>query len=233
MSPLYPCCNNPGTGPVVHRPVPPLTQYASPDLIHAIAYKGHDPADDPKWARTGAPTREEYGRWCRHLCGMVCLQMVLTHRDSIAPPLWDLRNGALRAGAYTVDGNEIRGLIYQPFAEYVTDTHGLGAAVHPRMNLDDLVTETPAGRMVMVSVATSIRTPDVEPERRGGHLVLVHGIDGSGRVHFTNPSGHTRESRKAMLPLAQFGQFFAGRGVSLDLRPASRTTSSTPNSLAV
>ncbi|MFE2936595.1 peptidase [Streptomyces sp. NPDC059278] len=207
----------------MHSPVPPLTQYASPDLIHAIAYEDHDPADDPAWAKTGAPTQEEYGRWCHRLCGLVCLQMALMHRDGTAPPLWELRAGALNAGAYTVDGDDIRGLIYRPFAEYAIAEHKMGAVVHPHMSLDDLRRETAAGRMAMVSVSKSIRTPEVEPARRGGHLVLVHGITEQGLVRYNNPSGHTRESRKATLPLAEFGKFFAGRGISLDLRSMNRS----------
>ncbi|MFF8618248.1 peptidase [Streptomyces sp. NPDC015350] len=233
-NPPYPCCRTHAAGPVVHSPVPSLTQYASPKLIRAIAYDGHDPADDPEWARTGAPSQEEYGRWCRHLCGMVCLQMALTHRDGTAPPLWELRDGALAAGAYTLDGDEIRGLIYRPFAEYAAAVHQMGAAVHPHMSMDDLERATAAGRMAMVSVSKDIRTPDAEPARRGGHLVLVHGIDEQG-VRFLNPSGHTRESRKATLPPAAFERFFGGRGISLDLRPRDTGTpsgSSAPAPLA-
>jgi len=49
-----------------------------------IAYTGLDPIDDPRWLHTGASDQAEYGRWCRHCCGMACLQMILEHRDGTA-----------------------------------------------------------------------------------------------------------------------------------------------------
>lgn len=218
----YPCCADAPSGrSPLHSPVPAFTQYTSPDLIEAIAYQGHDPADDPAWAQSGAPTQQEYGQWSRHLCGMVCMQMALVHRDGTAPTLWALRDGALRAGAYEVDGQEVRGLIYRPFAEYAEQVHEMGAEVHGHLSLDELQKLCDAGRMIMASVAKGIRTPEVEPERRGGHLVLVRGITEHGQIHFNNPSGHTPQARKADLPLEEFARFFGGRGVSLDLHPLS------------
>lgn len=221
----FPCCaDSSHRSGVVHRPVPAFAQYASPNLIEAIAYRGHNPADDPAWAKTGAPTQQDYGHWSRHLCGMVCLQMALVHRDGTAPALWSLRDGAVGAGAYQVEGEEIHGLIYQPFAEYAAQVHGMSAVVHRQLSLDDLRTVCDTGRMVMASVSKGIRTPEVEPERRGGHLVLVVGVTEAGEVHFNNPSGHTPHTRKAVLPLGDFERFFGGRGVSLDLRPLSLST---------
>ncbi|MFJ4961266.1 pyridoxal-phosphate dependent enzyme [Streptomyces sp. NPDC088729] len=49
---------------------------------------------------------------------LLCFQIALVHRDGTAPTLWNLRGGAVRAGADQVQGEEIRGLIHQPFAEY-------------------------------------------------------------------------------------------------------------------
>jgi hypothetical protein len=37
------------------------------------------------------------------------------------------------------------------------------------------------------------------------------------RVHLHNPSGVDASSRAAVLPLALFGSFFAGRGVTLEV----------------
>lgn len=54
----------------VRHPIPWITQYATPSLIAAIAYKGHPPANDPRWRESGAPDLEAYGRWCTRLCGM-------------------------------------------------------------------------------------------------------------------------------------------------------------------
>ncbi|MGZ2358547.1 peptidase [Streptomyces sp. 372A] len=214
MPTTFQCCTEPGR---VHSPVPPLTQYASPNLIAAIAHHGHDPADDPAWAHSGAPTQQEYGQWAPHLCGMVCMQMALLHRDWATPTLWSLREGAVRAGAYEVTGDKIKGLIYRPFVDFAERAHRMPAEAHPTLSMVELMVLCGAGRMVMASVSKEIRTPDVTPRRKGGHLVLVRGISDE-RVYFNNPSGHTALTRKAALPLDIFEQYFGNRGVSLDTR---------------
>jgi hypothetical protein len=193
-----------------------VTQYASPDLIGAIAYEGHDPRDDSAWKSTGAPTQAAYGRWCRHMCGIACLRMVLLHRDGQAPTLFQLLAGARRYEAYIrqPDG-VIKGLIYKPFVQYVKATHRLPGVVHPHLDLDELVALLDDGFMVMASVSKEIRRPEREVDQRGGHLVLAIGHR-DGHVFFRNPSGHTPESRAACLPLDRFGVFFGGRGISLD-----------------
>ncbi|WP_372470333.1 hypothetical protein [Nonomuraea aurantiaca] len=83
-----------------------------------------DPADDPRWPASGARTRVEYGRWCRHACGMACLQMALDHRDGHAPPLQELLHGCRAYGGYVEhDDGRIKGLYYAPFADYVRAAH--------------------------------------------------------------------------------------------------------------
>ncbi|MEV0487383.1 peptidase [Streptomyces sp. NPDC050508] len=205
----------------IHDPVPEVTQYASPNLIERIAYDGHDPADDPRWAESGAPTRAIYARWCRHICGIACLRMALLHRDGEAPSLFQLLAGARSFGAYTQEDGQIKGLIYDPFAAYACESHGMPADVHRVMELHDVLNLLDARRMVAVSVSKEIRSPGVTPERRGGHLVLAIGHK-DGRIFYRNPSGHTPETRSTSLPLNRFGEFFAGRGISLDLRRTVR-----------
>ncbi|MFJ7905208.1 peptidase [Streptomyces sp. NPDC096198] len=201
----------------VHSPVPAVTQYATPDLIGGIAYKGYDPACDDGWRTTGAPTRAAYARWCRHMCGIACLRMALLHRDGHAPSMFQLLTGARHYGAYVQQtGGDIKGLIYAPFGQYVRATHALPADVHPDLTMPALLNLLDAGRMVMASVSKEIRRPDLEPERRGGHLVLVIGR-GDKVVYFRNPSGHTPQAREGSLPADRFEAFFGGRGLSLDL----------------
>ncbi|MEU1628200.1 C39 family peptidase [Streptomyces sp. NPDC020096] len=202
--------------------MPVVTQYVSPDLIGAIAYDGHDPAQDPNWQHSGAPSQQTYGRWCRHMCGMACLRMALLHRDGQAPSLFQLLAGARTYGAYTEDDSgQIKGLIYAPFAAYATASHQIGATVHRELTMEGLTRALDVGHMVMASVSKDIRTPSRQPERRGGHLVLAIGHH-SGHIHFRNPSGHTEQTRSPRLPVAVFAEFFGGRGISLDLTPARR-----------
>jgi len=203
-------CENTTT---LHEPDTPVTQDATPDLIAGIAYEGHDPGTDPAWAVSGAVSREEYARWCRHACGMACLRMVLTHRDGDAPPLLELVHGARKAGGYVErpDGS-VKGLIYAPFVEYARDTHRLDARVRTDLDTTTLREELGRGRMVLASVHKEIRRPDRPTPGRGGHLVLVIGHH-DGRVHFRNPSGHTPGAVSASLPEETFAGFFAGRGI--------------------
>ncbi|MDR6980816.1 hypothetical protein J2X68_007558 [Streptomyces sp. 3330] len=163
-----PCCTDPFASGVVHDPVGLVTQYATWDLIGPIAYEGYDPVNDPGWEKTGAPSPAFYARWCRHLCGIACLRMVLLHRDGRAPDMFTLLTGARNAGAYVreADGT-VKGLIYAPFVEYTAHTHRLPAAVHGDLDLDGLVALLDAGHMVMASVSKEIRRPEHKPERRG------------------------------------------------------------------
>ncbi|WNI25380.1 peptidase [Streptomyces sp. ITFR-16] len=194
--------------------VPVHTQFASPELVGAIVEGGLDPATDPGWARSGAASPAEYARWAGHLCGMTCLRMAL---GADAPSLFALRDGALGYGAYTEDAaGEIRGLVYDPFAVYVREKHGLDATVHRRLEAAEIPDLLDAGRSVMASVHYAIRRPEQPATGRGGHLVLLTSRtpDGTG-VHFHNPSGTSAQTRAASLPLTEFERFFAGRGVSL------------------
>lgn len=207
-----PACARTGT---VHEDVPVYTQYMSPGLIETIAYGGVDPADDPQWRLSGARTRQEYGRWCRHACGMACLQMVLHHRDGNAKPLLELLHQCRAYGGYVDDGDgNVKGLIYAPFAAYVRAEHGLDAQVHPRLALDDLGVLLADGWLIMASVHKEIRRPDRPAPGAGGHLVLVTGHTGD-TVHLANPSGHTPQSRSAQLPRRVFASFFGGRGIAV------------------
>nr|WP_202520962.1 peptidase [Streptomyces sp. SID5614] len=191
-------------------------------MVGAIVEGGLDPAEDPGWAGSGAGSPAEYARWAGHLCGMTCLRMAL---GTDTPSLFALRDGALKYGAYTedVDGT-IRGLVYAPFAEYVSEVHKREATVHRHLDVAEIPGLLDAGRTVLASVHYGIRHPERPAPGRGGHLVLVTArtADGSG-VHFHNPSGTDAGTRAAVLPLTEFGRFFAGRGVSLGAAAASET----------
>lgn len=202
--------------------VPSHTQFASPDLVERIVYGELDPAADPAWAESGAVTLGDYARWCGHLCGLTCLRMAL---GPSAPPLFELRDGALKYGAYTEDtegaegaedaAGTIRGLIYAPFAEYVREVHGVNATVHRHLTVEEITGLLDEGRSVMVSVHYEIRRPHRPSPGRGGHLVLVTGRSADGGLHLHNPSGIDAGTRMADMPLSDFEPFFAGRGVSL------------------
>ncbi|MFI7337326.1 peptidase [Streptomyces sp. NPDC050085] len=193
---------------------PSHTQFASPELVGAIVGGEFDRAQDPAWRDSGAGTVEDYARWCGHLCGATCLRMAL---GTTAPSLFELRDGALKFGAYTVDADgEIHGMIYAPAVEYVREVHGLEADVHRELTVGGIGEALDAGRLVVASVHYAIRRPHEPSPGRGGHLVLVTSrtADGTG-FHFHNPSGTDAATRTADLPVERFAEFFAGRGMSL------------------
>ncbi|MBO1331299.1 peptidase [Streptomyces sp. VRA16 Mangrove soil] len=203
-------------------PYPSHTQFASPDLVGPIVNDGFDRAADPAWRESGARTVADYARWCGHLCGATCLRMAL---GPDAPSLFELRDGAVKFGAYTVDAEgEIRGMVYAPAVEYVREVHGVDASVHRELTVAGIGELLDAGRLVIASVHYAIRRPHDPAPGRGGHLVLVTGrtADGAG-LHFHNPSGTDAASRTADLPAARFAEFFAGRGMSLAV-PAEAAT---------
>ncbi|MGW0535075.1 peptidase [Streptomyces sp. NPDC003032] len=191
---------------------PSRTQFASPELVGPIVYEEFDRAADPAWRDSGAVTLDDYARWCGHLCGMTCFQMAL---GPCAPSLFELRDGALKYGAYTEVDGVIRGMIYAPFAAYAREAHGVDAAVHRHLSVEEIGTLLDEGRQVIASVHFEIRRPHRPAPGRGGHLVLLTGRTADGRLHLHNPSGVDAATRTASMSADEFEPFFAGRGVSL------------------
>ncbi|NGO78066.1 peptidase [Streptomyces sp. YC504] len=193
---------------------PSHTQFASPDLVQAIATGELPATEDPAWRESGAADVEDYARWCGHLCGATCLRMAL---GAEAPSLFELRDGAVKFGAYTVDGEgEIRGMIYAPAVDFVREVYGVEAEVHRSLTVEEIGELLDAGRVVIASVHYAIRRPHEPSPGRGGHLVLVTARTGDGRgFHFHNPSGTDAATRMAQLPVERFEDYFAGRGMSL------------------
>ncbi|HHQ6582175.1 TPA: hypothetical protein ACSTJ2_004214 [Serratia fonticola] len=195
--------------------VPYVCQWATPELAADLIAGRATLADDANWVQSGAASPAEYVEWANHVCGMACLKMVLTYRDGTAPPLLELARRSLPYGAYVRDGERIKGLIYAPFVVFVREQFALTAEV--RVNLDEhqLPPLLEQHRYFIASVHPSIRQPASQPPSRGGHLVLVFAADRHS-VTFHNPSGDSLASRqKVTMSLADFGRFFAGRGIAI------------------
>jgi hypothetical protein len=203
--------------PPGRHPIPWITQYATPSLIEAIAYRGHPPAEDPNWQASGAPDQEAYGRWCTRLCGMACLRMALTARDGHAPSLFALLDGCLAYGGYVEEPDgSVTGLLYQQFSDFTRDRYRLRADVITALGPARMIAELAEGRLVIASVHKEIRRPERDPPATGGHLVLVTGHH-NGQLTFHNPSGHTPEAGVATLPIGRFYRFSAHRGLALHI----------------
>lgn len=170
-------------------------------------------ADDPKWAQSGAASTAEYVLWANHICGMACLKMILAARTGEQFPTLVLARQATAFGAYTVDGADIRGLVYAPFVAMIKARFGIEAEVRTALTAFDLPALVQQGELFMASVHPTIRHPALAPPGKGGHLVLVTQADDTG-LCFHNPSGHDEASQSDVrLDLACFDRFFAGRGV--------------------
>jgi hypothetical protein len=198
-----------------HR-VPYYSQWESADLVPEFVTGSRSSADDPLWQKSGADSQEEYAFWAPRICGMACLRMALDFWGHSVPPSVPLLRDALDAGVYVRTGETtVQGLIYAPFADWVTRRWNLHAEARPELTAEDIIAESARGHLLLLSVHYTIRTLDPAPPQRGGHLVLA--VDsGPEGVVLNNPSGlpgHSQEYHH--VPWAEFDRFFAGRGVVL------------------
>jgi hypothetical protein len=175
--------------------------------------------EDPRWRQSGAASPAEYAYWAVKTCGLACLKMILAARGQPVPPTMALVRRALGWQAFVpIPGtSRVHGLIYRPFAGWVSAEYGIAAEVAGELPLSGLVERLAAGTTVIASVHPWVRWPGRVPPDRGGHLVLVTGQDG-GELTLNNPSGLPGVSQHGTrIALADFARFYAGRG--LVIRP--------------
>lgn len=200
-------------GPVI----PPFFgQWESRERIGDILSGALRAEQDPLWARSGAADAAEYALWAEHLCGVACLRMLLAARGSPVPTAFALRDRMVRRGGYVVEpGGAIRGLVYAPAVAWLREEAGIAAEVRVDMMAEDVAGFVAAGGMFIASVHPWVRWPAREPPSRGGHLVLVFGVQ-DGALRFHNPSGDVAATQAdARLRLGDFARFFACRGMAV------------------
>ncbi|WP_037779456.1 C39 family peptidase [Streptomyces sp. SID8376] len=205
--------------PVVHS-VPYFSQWESPELVSNLVAGTRRASQDPLWKNSGAESPDSYEFWSGRLCGVACLRMALKFWFGVAPTAFDILRECVDAGAYRLDGQKVHGLIYAPFADYVTNRWRIQADSRPQLPVSELRDLIREGALPLLSVHKSIRTPAVTPPSRGGHLVLGVGASDSA-IYLHNPSGfHSVSQEFAELSWRDFDGFYAGRGVVL-LPPGS------------
>jgi len=201
--------------------IPHRSQYASPELAGELQSGRMAFEEDPRWREFGADSPGEYMRWARCGCGMACLQMVLAAGgQQTVPPLAELGRRAIGYGVYEAEPPEGFGpLIYAGFVEFVADEFGLRARVAAPLELDELAEVVAGEEVVLASVSAEIRTLTPNPERRGGHLVLVLERSRDGRsICFHDPAGDSAENARGVwIALEDFERFYALRGVAVTL----------------
>lgn len=202
---------------------PYFGQWESPALIDDIISGQCRAEDDPAWAESGAESPADYARWADHLCGVACLRMALAARGITPPRARDLARVLTGHGAYVeqADGN-IRGLIYAPAVTWLAEAHGVRAEIMLDLAAEAILPLLADGGFFIASVHPAIRRPAEAAPGKGGHLVLVFGAE-QGALRLHNPSGHDAASQAdALVPIADFARFFAGRGIWLPGRPLAR-----------
>ncbi|MER6978151.1 C39 family peptidase [Streptomyces carpinensis] len=199
----------------ITHPVPYYSQWESAALVPEFITGRRDAADDPLWQKSGADSPQEYAFWAPRMCGVACLRMALDYWGRPVPPSVPLVKELCEAGAYVREGDQVKGLIYRPFAEHVTARWGLAAEAAPELPAARVAEAVTDGGLVLLSVHKTIRTADERPPSKGGHLVLAVGTrEEALMVH--NPSGLPGISQKAHeVPWERLDRFYAGRGVIL------------------
>lgn len=199
--------------PPTQHPVPYYSQWESRTLVADFITGRLDAADDPLWQKSGADTPQEYAFWAPRMCGVACLRMALDFWRHQVPSSVPLVRELCEAGAYVRDGDTVKGLIYQPFAEYAAARWGLQAQSVPDLPASRIHETIAGGRLALLSVHKTVRTPEADPTHKGGHLVLAVGASKEG-VMLHNPSGLPGVSQEfAVVPWTRFDRFYAGRGV--------------------
>lgn len=212
------------------KTIPYFSQWESSDMIEQFLDNREAALHDPLWARSGAATPEDYQHWSQHLCGLACLKMILAAEKYTEYPLFTLKDQALAAGAYietlpdtaayqpAATRTDIKGLIYAPFITMIKAQYDLQGCIHVDITAQQLPAILKTARYFIASVHPDIRTPNDIPPYRGGHLVLVTGIDSSGLISFHNPSGCCPATqRDVAISLEVFDRYFAGRGMAVGL----------------
>lgn len=195
--------------------IPYFSQWESPASATDILSRRKGLHEISEWPQSGALSQEEFVEWANHVCGMCCLKMALAAKTGKVVPILELTRRSLSYGAYVREGENIRGLIYAPFVEFLQEELDISGQVRVEMQAEEIAAELAEHQFFIASVHPDIRYPEIAPPRTGGHLVLVTQVE-EGVITFHNPSGHNAATQSYVrLPISQFGQFFAGRGVAI------------------
>lgn len=195
--------------------IPYFSQWESPSSADDILSHKKHLQDIEEWPASGAASQEEFIEWANHVCGMCCLKMAIAATTGEIVPILELTRRSLPYGAYVREGEKIRGLIYAPFVEFLRQELRIDGQVRVEMTAADIAAELEKNLFFIASVHPGIRHPEIAPPRTGGHLVLVTAVERE-TLTFHNPSGHNEATQSNVkIPISQFAQFFAGRGVAL------------------
>ena len=190
-----------------------MSQWQDLDANEQIIRHGLSPTDLPGWREQQYPWASACNFWSSRICGLACLESVLTFLGEPVPARYELICRAVQHGVYRANPHGgVDGLLYQPFCDWVKKDFGLDCLVAAPSSLSEILLSVGTSSMVMASVSSQIRDWPSTPTRRGGHLVLITGHDPEDVV-FHNPSGVAGCASGVRMSRKEFDQFFASRGV--------------------
>jgi hypothetical protein len=206
--------------------VPYVSQFASPDLIHAYIHQQLHGRDDPNWQAFGAPDPETYTFWAHRACAVACVKMAIDAFGTSAPrTMWELVSEGLSLGGYRTHdaaGQFVDEGWFHPALVQLARRHGLCVESMGYASLLDVCAAVRDGWLVAAAV-----TPELGehgPLRRyDGHFVLVYGFQWrAGRYTafvLHNPSGRSRDLQaNALISARRFGAAFAHRFIAFQKR---------------
>jgi hypothetical protein len=208
-------------------PVPYCAQIASPNLAGAIFDEGLDARLDPRWQETGAETAEEYAYWSGRACGPACVKMCVEALGGENYSLMDWVRAGLARGGYRIEkdsrGNPVEvGWLHRALAELVRSA-GFQATPQP-VDLDEFPHRLQENCLLIASVTYEIGQEAASITHKGGHLVVVVGVNLRGvaleQIFVNNPSGRSDELRaNACISARRFQEGYSGRCIVIS-RPA-------------
>lgn len=196
--------------------VPYFSQWESRTLISQFLSRKLRAEEDPLWRNSGASSPAEYAQWSPHICGIACLKMLLAHRTARVVPLLELVREAVTFGVYQpAMGDKGKRLLYRPFVSWIRERFQIEGRVVEHMESSTIDCSLRDGYMFMASVHPGIRQAGFEPPSRGGHLVLVLGINpATDEWVFHNPSGFEHATQEYVsMQRSSFDRYFANRGI--------------------
>ncbi len=196
--------------------VPYFSQWESRDLVEAFISGKEKAENDPLWQASGAKTPKEYATWAKHICGMACLKMIVANKFGKTVPLIELARSCRKHGGYKkLPMQEIKGLYYKPFVDFVIQGFGLSAEVCVDFPVEQVRDAVNKGGFFMASVHPSIRKPEEIPPAKGGHLILLFRNERHPeKLMFHNPSGFTKNTQENVeMEIGVFNSFYVSRGI--------------------
>ncbi len=169
--------------------------------------------DRQLWVEHGFDSAEDSDLWSDRACGVACVSMILEYVTGRPVSTTDLLHEGRGIRAYSE-----RGWIHRGLADLLV-RHGVPAEARAVDSLEEL------GRLVVAEgpaiASVTLHFPE-SGSTRGGHLVLVTGVDWQSAtvtdVHFNDPSRWGADNNR--VSAARFAASFTGRVVT------TRTTTS-------